>query len=828
MLDENMMPIDDQTVAATTLGVNNLAPVIVTDTMQAMFSSVPSSLNENQLGNFSGFATDNDPVTYSWNFGDGLPGINAPGQVLQKAYADNQAMPFTVTLFARDDENVTSQQTFQVTINNVAPVVTAIGNQMVAEGTTLTLTDIGTFIDPGVSDGPFTFSINWGDGTVDGPSTATIDQAATQATAVSPGSPAMGSFDGSHTYADDGPQVVTLTVTDKDGATSSQELFSVIVSNVAPTVTAAPMLPMTILENQQVSISAPIATFTDPEFAANPLFTYSINWGDGSPADTGSATVDTLGSVGVPTAGSISGTQTHTYADNGTFTVTVSVTDENGTGSTNSDSFQINVGNVDPILNANTPPGPLVAGQLVNLTGTFGDVPADTVEVRLDFGDNIQRRALLNNGAFQLPHVFDAGGPQVVQVIALDEDQGQTIVQLNLNIVLPDVVVQSATLNGTTATVTYDILNAGLSQLVLGVFQSTDELFDPASGMTPDTQLDQFLITNAMDLTVGNHVLNFTIGTNPADLSLPGVGRTEVDSDYHLLVVADPTDLILEDDLVDVMNPLGMFREDNTAVMSGVYHVVVAPASTASIFIHGSLGNDTATAQPGGLAIDFNGTMHNFAMGTITDIRARAHAGDDAFDLMTIMQSALVFGADGNDMLWGTNADDVLFGGDGNDFVLGNLGDDEMHGDDGDDDLMGSGGNDEIHPGLGHRRRRRRHQHPRRRPRHARRRSRRRPNRRPPKRNRQPRPIGLHRRLHELPHLGRHDLIEAMSRASFNAQPQAPANRNRRAGAFGWALNDRTGVRQGLQKMGLTLSAGMHCVLQTASKNVLQSKDNYV
>lgn len=693
-LDAMNQPIDDQTVAMTTLTVNNIAPVI-----NLGLTSVPMSLFENQLGMFSGVATDNDPVTYSWDFGEG--GLQAPGQVLLKAYADNQATPFTVTLFVRDDENAVSQQTFQVTINNVAPVVTPIGNQTIGEGSALVLTDIGTFVDPGLNDGQFMFTINWGDGTSDGPLAATIDQAATLATALSAGSPAMGSFDGLHVYSDDGPQVVTLTVTDKDGAVSSQEQFLVIVTNVAPTVTAAPTLPMTILENQQFSISVPIATFTDPEFGNNPQFTYSIDWGDGTQPDTGTAAIDALGSSGVLTTGSIPNTQMHTYADDGTYTVEVSITDENGMGSTNSDSFQIVVANVDPMLIANTPTGPIVGGQLVTLNGLFGDVPNDTVEVTLDFGDNIQRRALLNNGAFQLPHVFQNAGPQTVQVVAKDEDQGQTIQMLNLNIVLPDVVVQSATLNGTTASVTYDILNADLSQLVLGFFRSPDELFNPASGPAPDTQLDQVLLTNALDLTIGTHIKTFNIGTSAADLSLPGVGRSEDDSDYHLLVVADPTDAIFEDDVVNMANPLGMYREDNTAVISGVYQVLVAPATTASVFIHGTLGNDTVTAQAGGLAIDFNGVMHNFAMGTVADIRARAHGGDDALDLMTIMQSAFVLGADGIDMIWGTNADDVLFGGNGNDFLLGNLGDDELHGDAGDDDLMGSGGNDDIHPGLG-------------------------------------------------------------------------------------------------------------------------------
>ncbi len=79
-----------------------------------------------------------------------------------------------------------------------------------------------------------------------------------------------------------------------------------------------------------------IGQFTDPGFD-NPLnvegelterFTFAVDWGDGTELDSGPATIDVFGSPGVPTSGSFDGS--HIYADNGVYTVTVTVSDDDG------------------------------------------------------------------------------------------------------------------------------------------------------------------------------------------------------------------------------------------------------------------------------------------------------------------------------------------------------------------------------------------------------------------------------------------------------------------------------------------------------------------
>src|SRR5204862_413471 len=100
--------------------------------------------------------------------------------------------------------------------------VTAAANQSSNEGGSKTCS-LGSFSDPGVNDSPWAIDVNWGDG-----STHTTFSAATQGTITSQ----------NHIYADNGPYTVTVKVTDKDGGYDAKT-FTVTVSNVAPTVTAA-------------------------------------------------------------------------------------------------------------------------------------------------------------------------------------------------------------------------------------------------------------------------------------------------------------------------------------------------------------------------------------------------------------------------------------------------------------------------------------------------------------------------------------------------------------------------------------------------------------
>ena len=158
--------------------------------------------------------------------------------------------PATKTVRARiiDEDGGYTEYTTTVTVNNVAPSVTppdvdAPENQGATEGSARSFA-IGSFVDAGVSDGPWAVKVDWGDSTA----VSTFNQA-TQGS--------LGTV--AHTYADDGLYTVTVYVTDKDTATG-HATFSVTVNNVAPTIAISGAASV----NEGSAYSLTLGAVTDP------------------------------------------------------------------------------------------------------------------------------------------------------------------------------------------------------------------------------------------------------------------------------------------------------------------------------------------------------------------------------------------------------------------------------------------------------------------------------------------------------------------------------------------------------------------------------------
>ena len=285
-----------------------------------------------------------------------------------------------------DKDGGYTDYTTTITILNVAPTVTKPSNQTANEGSSTSFT-LGSFTDPG-ADSPWTVDVNWGD--------ASPHFSATTSTTGSLGST-------THTYADNGVYTVTVSVIDKDHASDSKT-FTITVANVIPTVTK----PSNQTANEGSSTSFTLGSFTDP--GADSPWTVDVNWGDASPHF--SATTSTTGSLG---------STTHTYADNGVYTVTVSVIDKDH--ASDSKTFTITVANVAPTPTINGAPTSSPEGTAISLTSSVSDPGADTFTYAWSVTKNGSSYGSAGTGS-TYSFTPNDNGSYVVTLVVTDDDGG--------------------------------------------------------------------------------------------------------------------------------------------------------------------------------------------------------------------------------------------------------------------------------------------------------------------------------------------------------------------------------------------------------------------
>jgi len=289
---------------------------------------------------------------------------------------------YTVVVSILKDNSSYVSDSALVTVMNVAPTAMLVNDGPKDEGSPATIWFTDQY-DPGILD-TFTYSFDWNnDGVYEISNQASVSMI--------------------YTWYDNGMYTVKGKIQDDDGGFTEYSTV-VIVNNVPPTITSltGPVDP--VLLGVPISL---VGVFTDPGILDSHVAL--ISWGDGL-----STTVNLAAGVY-----QVSGS--HTYGSAGVYTITLTVTDDDG----GSDSKSIEVTVAEPVVFTVDagPDGVIDEGSSFVSAGSFVGSAGDVFTGIVDYGDGSgpQPLALSPDYTFVLSHRYVEDGAYTVVVTVFKE-----------------------------------------------------------------------------------------------------------------------------------------------------------------------------------------------------------------------------------------------------------------------------------------------------------------------------------------------------------------------------------------------------------------------
>lgn len=394
----------------------------------ASLSTTSTSITLNEGGTFSGrfgtltssdpFAVVGDYATPIINWGDGTTSnatLTALGNgvfAVSGTHVFGEEGSYTVNVPIISLGGATTTLTTQATILDVpikatGTTINATAGQILGTGSIPGL--VATFVDTYAGSNPseFVATIDWGDGST--PTTGTITQSGGIGTTYS--------VTGQHQYAQPLTYTITVTIVDSDGTASDTATSTANMADPPITDTTLNVPAQT----EGGTFMGAIGTFT----SANPIalasdYFVSVAWGDGSSSPTELTPLGN-GVFGVTTS------LPHTYTEEGTYTVVLSVHSNFGQSATRYVTIMV----ADGVITAS--PGnaiQTVAGTQFNgVVGSFTEnaaAPLSDFTATIDWGDGSPAStgvvSVGTGGAFDVSasHAFARSGLYTVNITVTD------------------------------------------------------------------------------------------------------------------------------------------------------------------------------------------------------------------------------------------------------------------------------------------------------------------------------------------------------------------------------------------------------------------------
>ncbi len=392
------------TSATTQVTVANVLPVV------DGLGTVPASLSDHNVFTLSGHVTDpgakdKETVTIAWGDGssssvtaDPVTRLFSATYTYQGVVPAHQASaPETITVTATDDVGAGAAAALPETVlaTQLSLSALTVSPNTILAGAATTVT--GAFTD-GHSGATHTVLFTWGDGST---SPGTVDEG-------------KGTYTATHFYdseAASGGFAISAALTTSYGTTISAT-SRVTVTDVPPAVDNLALNAGIINEGDTVTLGGDIVD------AFSPVAAVKVSWGDG-----GTSSVP-------PGPGQGTFTTTHTYANNGSFPISATVTD--ASEQTASAATSVIVNNVAPVIasvtGTSSAAAPVTAGQPVGFIVGFTDPGRlDTHFALVSWGDGSTASTYsfpASMAVLELVHVFSGAGNYPVTVRVEDGDGG--------------------------------------------------------------------------------------------------------------------------------------------------------------------------------------------------------------------------------------------------------------------------------------------------------------------------------------------------------------------------------------------------------------------